>query len=682
MSRQELEPGMVSGLSAPATLSLWLRRQLMLFSVIVAGGALGIALPHWGGRVVLWILPSGPATAAMVRWGRNQWCAILLAGWVLELISGTSLLPALLVATGLPAGAWLAAWILERARFNLNFARRGDVPLFLTAAVIGTALAAIVGVGIHALFADIDLSDNLRWRPVDAVRWWLNGLAGVVALGPLLIAFRPNSFVTVRLHPREAWLGLALIGLLILGMVRLMPVTIDPGIAQLPLLVLSVALVVIVCLHFGLVPAASVALALSIAEALCFDFNLGSFGGLSVLSGELVVWSYMGALFGATLILTALLAERDAAGAARQSTELRYALAVAGAHDAIWDADLLSGESYFSPRFAILLALNPWDKVPESLPQLMSRLHPEDRQLAEQAIQQHLHSHEPLQLEVRLRTGGGAYRWFRVRAQSIWDEAGTATRIAGSISDTHEQRQTQESLRLAQERELQAQRQFTHDLLTAQERERQRIANELHDSLGQNLALISNRAQMGLSGSQEAAQLRSQLEAILQIVQDAIREVRALARNLRPFRVEELGLTESIGVLIDQLAEGSSLQVEKRLDNVDGALGTEASAHLYRIAQEALTNVLKHAMAQHVRAELQLDLHCVRLVIHDDGQGFDPELRERSGSVGLHSISERADMVGGSVSFQTGVGQGTEFRVEIPLLVADPLEQADPQAHG
>jgi PAS domain S-box-containing protein len=681
LSRQQLERGSVSGVAAPATLSPWLYRQAILFAVMVAGGALGIALPHWGGRVALWILPSGLATAAMVRWGRNQWCAILLAGWTLELINGTEVIPALLVATGLPAGAWLTAWIAERSRFNSNFSRRGDVPLFLSAAVVGTAIAAMIGAGIHALFTTIDASDGLRWRAVDMLRWWLNGFAGVIAFGPLLIAFRPQSFVTVRHHPREAAMGLALIGLLILGMVRLMPQTIDPGIAQLPLLVLSVALVVIVCLHFGLVPAAAVALALSIAEALCFDFNLGSFGGLSILSGQLVVWSYMGALFGATLILTALLAERDAAGAARLRTELRYALAVAGAHDAIWDADLLSGESYFSPRFSILLALDPQEPLPANLSELMGRLHAEDRQLTEQAIQQHLQSHEPLQLEVRLRTGSGTYRWFRVRAQSIWDEAGTATRIAGSISDAHEQRQTQESLRLVQERELHAQRQFTHDLLTAQERERQRIANELHDSLGQDLALISNRAQMGLTGNPEAPQLRSQLEAILQIVHDAIREVRALARNLRPFRVEELGLTESIGVLIDQLAEGSELQVEKHLENVDGVLGPEASAHLYRIAQEALTNVLKHAMAKHLRAELQLDLHCVRLVIHDDGQGFDPEMREGSGSVGLHSISERADMVGGSVTFRTGIGHGTEFRVEIPLA-AEPLEQADPQARG
>ncbi|MGA3158037.1 MAG: PAS domain-containing protein [Steroidobacteraceae bacterium] len=673
---------MVSGLTAPATGGLWLRRQSVLFAAMVATGWLGIELPHWGGRVALWLLPSGPAVAAMIRWGRNQWIAILAAGIVLELGSGSAPIVAVLVASGLPAGAWLTARTVERYRFQRNFSRRADVPVFLAASLLGMALAALIGVGVHIVSGTSDPSDALPWRAVDALRWWLNAMAGVIALGPLLIALRANSFVPVRHHPREALLGLALILVLMTGMARLSPAAIDPGIVQLPLLVLSVALVVIVCLHFGLVPAASVALALSIAEALCFDFNWGSFHGLRVLSGELVMWAYMGALFSATLILTALLAERDAAGAARLRTELRYALAVAGAHDAIWDADLLSGESYFSPRFASLLDLDPQEDLPDSLTALTSRLHPEDQEPTQRAIQQHLESHEPLQVEVRLRTGSGAYRWFRVRAQSLWDEAGTATRIAGSISNIHEQRQTQESLRVSQERELQARRQFTHDLLTAQERERQRIANELHDSLGQNLALISNRAQMGLTGPGERAHLQSQLEAILQIVQDAIREVRALARNLRPFRVEELGLTESIGVLIDQLAEGSELAVEKHLENVDGALGPEASAHLYRIAQEALTNVLKHSMAKHLRAELQLDLHCVRLVIHDDGQGFDPDLRERSGSVGLHSISERADMVGGSVTFRTGVGLGTEFRVEIPLMAAEPIELADPQARG
>lgn len=682
MSRRKLhanEDGDPVEISARAQ---WLRRQTLLLTIMLVIGWLGIELPHWGGRLALWLLPSGPAIAAMVCWGRNQWAAILLAGFFLELISGSPPITSALVATGLPVGAWLTAWLLERWQFHRNFIRRTDVPLFLAAALIGMALAAVMGVGVHLALGTLDPSDGLLWRPVDALRWWLNDIAGAIALGPLLLAIHQNSFLPVRQKLREALFGLAMIVVLIAGMTELSPAMIDPGIVQLPLLVLSVALMVTVSLHFGLVPAACVALMLSIAEALCFDFNLGSFHGIALLSGEIAMWAYMSALFGAALILTALLAERDAAGTARVHVELRYALAIAGAHDAIWDADLLSGESYFSPRFASLLDLHPGDAAPDNVGGLMSRLHAEDRELIQRAIEQHRQSHEPLQADVRLRTGGGSYRWFRVRAQSLWDETGMATRIAGSISDIHQQRQTQESLRLSQERELQAQRQFTHDLLTAQERERQRIANELHDSLGQNLALISNRAQMGLTGSADATHLRTQLEAILQIVQDSIREVRALARNLRPFRVEELGLTESIGVLIDQLAEGSALAVEKQLENVDSALGADASAHLYRIAQEALTNVLKHSMATHLHVQLQRDLHCVRLIIHDDGLGFDPELRERSGSVGLHSISERADMVGGSVTFLTARGHGTEFRVEIPLLGSDPLGQSEPQARG
>ncbi len=682
MSRREREPNMDSESAKPSSWNPWLGRQALLFSGMLVLGWLGIELPHWGGRLPLWLLPSGPAIAAMVRWGRNQWGAIFAAGLLLELISGSPPFTAALVATGLPAGAWLTAWTLERWRFHPNFVRRSDVPLFLAASLLGMAAAAVIGVSVHWIAGTIHPGDGAQWQAVDALRWWFNNMAGAIALGPLLLAISVNSFQPVRRHLREALFGLALIVALIIGIARLSPLAIDPGIVQLPLLVLSVALMVTGCLHFGLVPAACVALILSIFEALCFDFNWGSFQGISIISGEMAMWAYVGALFGATLILTALLAERDAAGAARVHVELRYALAVAGAHDAIWDADLLSGESYFSPRFASLLDLEPGDAAPDNVGGLMSRLHPEDRELAQTAILQHRQTHEPLQADVRLRTGGGGYRWFRVRAQSLWDENGTATRIAGSISDIHQQRLTQESLQRSQERELQAQRQFTHELLSAQERERQRIANELHDSLGQNLALISNRAQMGLTGPAESVQLQTQLEAILQIVQDSIREVRALARNLRPFRVEELGLTESIGVLIDQLAEGSALSVEKHLENVDSALSAEASAHVYRIAQEALTNVLKHSMAKHLRVLLELDLHCVRLVIHDDGQGFDPEVRERSGSVGLHSISERADIVGGNVTFLTGLGQGTEFRVEIPLQTADSPGQSAPQARG
>ena len=105
---------MVNGLPASATPGVWLRQQALLYVAMAATGWLGIELPHWGGRLALWLLPSGPAVAAMIRWGRNQWPAIFAASLTLEIFNGSPLLVALLVATGLPAGAWLTTWAAAR----------------------------------------------------------------------------------------------------------------------------------------------------------------------------------------------------------------------------------------------------------------------------------------------------------------------------------------------------------------------------------------------------------------------------------------------------------------------------------------------------------------------------------------------------------------------------------------
>lgn len=353
--------------------------------------------------------------------------------------------------------------------------------------------------------------------------------------------------------------------------------------------------------------------------------------------------------------------------ALRQSEE-RFELAVTGTSEGIWDWELSSDEVYYSPQFRTLLGYQSVAEFPPSVQSFWDHLHSGDRERVQTALQRHFNEQAPYDVEFRLCTRSGEYRWFRARAQAHWDAAGKAVRMAGSISDVHEQRKIQESLRLAQERELQVRDEFAQDLLTAQEQERKRIANELHDSVGQNLSLIASRIQLTLLVPDLPPTAIGHLEATGKIATDAITEIRALAHNLQPFHIEQLGLTDSLESLITQVQQSSHISIDSRLDNVDDVLTGSNATHVYRIVQEALNNILKHARAHQVRVQLERDVRHVRLLVADDGCGFDAQMRPmNSRGLGLVSMQERAHILGGHLLIDSHQGGGSTLHIMLPV---------------
>ncbi|HEU0038420.1 MAG TPA: PAS domain S-box protein, partial [Verrucomicrobiae bacterium] len=173
-------------------------------------------------------------------------------------------------------------------------------------------------------------------------------------------------------------------------------------------------------------------------------------------------------------------------------------------------------------------------------------------------------------------------------------------------------------------REKKAREEFTHKLIVSQEAERRRIAGELHDSLGQNLLLAKNRAQLALSSGQASPETREQLEAIRDVAAQAIAEVRQIAHALHPYQLDHLGLTRAVEAMIENTAQSTNIVFEHKLDPVDDVFSPEAATNLYRVIQECLTNALKHAQARSVRLRLDRDVRHVRLLVEDNGWGFMP----------------------------------------------------------
>jgi signal transduction histidine kinase len=213
-----------------------------------------------------------------------------------------------------------------------------------------------------------------------------------------------------------------------------------------------------------------------------------------------------------------------------------------------------------------------------------------------------------------------------------------------------------------------AQETFSRRLIDSQEQERKRIAAELHDSLGQNLLIIKNRALLGQMAAKEERASREQFGEIDVSVSRAIDEVRTIAYNLRPHHLDRLGLTKTLEAMVDNAAAASLIRFSSHIADLEGALSKSSEINLYRIVQESINNILKHSEASQADIEVGRDAHGLQVRVYDNGRGFVAEgPAEGRRGFGLTGINERVRMLGGALAIQSSAGQGTTITVKLPL---------------
>lgn len=207
-------------------------------------------------------------------------------------------------------------------------------------------------------------------------------------------------------------------------------------------------------------------------------------------------------------------------------------------------------------------------------------------------------------------------------------------------------------------------------LVAAQETERRNIARELHDEIGQALTVMQLNLQAMLS-SPGAAALKPRLNENLKVVEHVLEQVQDLALNLRPTMLDDLGLEPALVWLTGRQAALTGLKGEVHAPVLEHRLDPVIETECFRIAQEALTNVVRHAHARAVTVDLRAEEGQLHLRVRDDGVGFDvAAIREkavRGESIGLLSMEERAGLAGGGLEFKSGSRQGTEVHAWFPL---------------
>lgn len=195
---------------------------------------------------------------------------------------------------------------------------------------------------------------------------------------------------------------------------------------------------------------------------------------------------------------------------------------------------------------------------------------------------------------------------------------------------------------------------FSQQLLTYQEDERQRISRDLHDSIGQSLILIKNKVQ--LKDEETSHMIASTLE-----------EVRSISKQLHPVLLEKLGLSASIEKLIEDVDKSSDIFIESEMQKIDDIFSKEHEVHIYRIVQETINNMLKHASAVSASIRLEDKLDHVKYRIEDHGKGFNLiDDAAQFQSLGMQTLKERTKILDGKLTIDSTVGKGTSIELYIP----------------
>jgi signal transduction histidine kinase len=245
---------------------------------------------------------------------------------------------------------------------------------------------------------------------------------------------------------------------------------------------------------------------------------------------------------------------------------------------------------------------------------------------------------------------------------STIDQAGVKLTVAFMTDIT--KRQRLEALSETYRAEIRA---LAAQLITAQEEERRRVSRELHDSLCQKLASLALDVENLAVALPTPAATRVRLQDLGARAIKVSEEARHIAYELHPSVLDDLGLVVSLKALCDEFSKTATMRVNFKAGKLPVLVPQKIASGLYRIAEESLQNVAKHAKAKQLSVELAVQDHSLVLSLDDDGVGFIPQAVKGKGGLGLVSIGERAHIMGGTLSIESKPGDGTRISVRVPF---------------
>jgi PAS domain S-box-containing protein len=331
----------------------------------------------------------------------------------------------------------------------------------------------------------------------------------------------------------------------------------------------------------------------------------------------------------------------------------------------VWEWDPETGRVSWSDELYRIYGVDRARFTP-SFEGYLERVHPEDRGRVSEVVASALIDGHGFSFEERIVRPDGSVRSLRSQGEVVKNAQGRPLKLLGACFDVTEQKDYETQLRAAAE----SLQRLSRRLVEAEEAERRRIARELHDRVGQNLSALNINLDimLGALGADGPPELRMRLRDSLALVDGTLQTIENVMADLRPPLLDEYGLGAALGWHAEELMRRTQLRIalEDRAKERIRELRPEAAVTLFRIAQEALNNVTKHAEAGQVRIALELRGRDFVLAISDDGRGFDPSSLPAT-RLGMKSMRERAEAAGGALAVRSAPGEGTTLEVTLPL---------------
>lgn len=377
-----------------------------------------------------------------------------------------------------------------------------------------------------------------------------------------------------------------------------------------------------------------------------------------ILDADGAVCCYLGVGFDIT--------ERKQAMEALRVSEERLRIAQKMAGIGTFDIDLVTGERTWSAETFRIFGLEKGDSHPK-LHELMHGTHSDLQTFLEDQVNW-VKDGMSVGPEYQITHPSGEMRWVEVSGKVIKNDCGEAVRYLGSIQDITE-RKRWEMMRKRSEEQLRA---FAARLQEAIEAERQRIARELHDQLGQALTGLRMNLDwlFNTSGNQSGKWIENAQDS-MRAIDTTIELVRRLSSELRPQLLDAVGLPAAIEWESAQFEKRSGVQCHVDLDEAELHLTQEQEIAAFRIFQESMTNVIRHAHAKHVTVKLMRTAEAVTLSIEDDGVGISTDSFKKEQGLGLLGMRERANLLGARLEIGGSAGEGTKVVLSIPIGIAN-----------
>ena len=355
------------------------------------------------------------------------------------------------------------------------------------------------------------------------------------------------------------------------------------------------------------------------------------------------------------MVLAGVVEEHKRDVEALRKTEKRFRLASHAGKMFAYEWDLSTDVMVRSAESAEILGIQPGMRTTGE--EMLAKVHPEDLETLKYVIAELRPERPNLQITYRMLRAGGTVIWVEWNSQAQFDERGKMLRMIGMVADV--------TARVSAERELS---ELSGRLIDAQEEERARIARELHDDLGQRMALLQINVERFKQDTAElSSKARRELNNIAELTSECSSELHDISHQLHPSRLDTLGLVATLGSFCKEFSLQHHVRVQFVHQDVPERVPKDISLCLFRVVQEALRNVVKHSGATEVAVELARHGDQIDLCISDAGAGFDPAFAKVEAGLGLISMRERLRLVGGHLSIESEVSHGTRIRARTPL---------------